>query len=112
MTADLEGEVSNSRLQLIRMDHPAELTKMLQGLAARGFVWRLTEDCSGQSTCPEGSRHFPRPGLKTHSCPNSLREPSSIPTNGGRPAPNPIFSVRDASLFRRVLLQWRLEWKP
>ena len=38
VTADLEGEVSNSRLQLIRMDHPAELTKMLQGLAARGFL--------------------------------------------------------------------------
>jgi ATP-dependent DNA helicase RecG len=38
VTADLEGEVSNSRLQLIRMDHPAELTRMLQGLAARGFL--------------------------------------------------------------------------
>ena len=38
VTADLEGEVSNSRLQLIRMEHPAELTKMLQSLASRGFL--------------------------------------------------------------------------
>ena len=38
VTADLESEVSNSRLQLIRMEHPVELTKMLQGLASRGFL--------------------------------------------------------------------------
>ncbi len=38
VTADLEGEVSNSRLQLIRMEHPVELSKMLQGLASRGFL--------------------------------------------------------------------------
>jgi ATP-dependent DNA helicase RecG len=38
VTADLEGEVSNSRLQLIRMDHPVELTKMLQSLASKGFL--------------------------------------------------------------------------
>ena len=35
---DLEGEVSNSRLQLVRSEHPVELTKMLQGLASRGFL--------------------------------------------------------------------------
>lgn len=38
VTADLESEVSNSRLQLLRMEHPVELTKMLQGLASRGFL--------------------------------------------------------------------------
>jgi len=32
------NEVSNSRLQLIRMEHPAELTKMLQSLASRGSL--------------------------------------------------------------------------
>lgn len=35
---NLKEEVSNSRLQLIRMEHPVELTKMLQGLASRGFL--------------------------------------------------------------------------
>lgn len=38
VTADLEGEVSNGRLQLVRSEHPVELTKMLQGLAGRGFL--------------------------------------------------------------------------
>jgi ATP-dependent DNA helicase RecG len=38
VTADLEGEVSNGRLQLIRSEHPVELTKMLQGLATKGFL--------------------------------------------------------------------------
>jgi ATP-dependent DNA helicase RecG len=38
VTADLEGEVSNSRLQLVRSEHPVELTKMLQGLASKGFL--------------------------------------------------------------------------
>ncbi len=38
VTADLEGEVSNSRLQLIRSEHPVELTKLLQSLTTRGFL--------------------------------------------------------------------------
>ena len=38
VTADLEGEVSNGRLQWIRSEHPVELTKMLQGLATKGFL--------------------------------------------------------------------------
>jgi len=38
VTADLEGEVSNSRLQLIQKEHPVELTKMLQILYSRGFL--------------------------------------------------------------------------
>ena len=38
VTADLEGGVSNARLQLLRSEHPVELTRILQGLAARGFL--------------------------------------------------------------------------
>ena len=38
VAADLEGEVTNSRLQLIRMEHPVELTRILQSLASRGFL--------------------------------------------------------------------------
>lgn len=41
VTADLEGEVSNSRLQLFRSEHPTELTRMLQGLAGRGFLEQI-----------------------------------------------------------------------
>ena len=41
VTADLEGEVTNSRLQLIRTEHPVEITKMLQGLATKGFLEQI-----------------------------------------------------------------------
>ena len=41
VTADLEGEVSNSRLQLVRNEHSVELTKMLQGLTSRGFLEQI-----------------------------------------------------------------------
>jgi hypothetical protein len=38
VTAALEGEVSNGRLQLFRSEHPVELTRMLQNLTSRGFL--------------------------------------------------------------------------
>ena len=39
--ADLEGGVTNARLQLLRSEHPVEISRMLQGLAARGFLEQL-----------------------------------------------------------------------
>jgi ATP-dependent DNA helicase RecG len=41
VTAALEGEVSNGRLQLFRSEHPVELTRMLQNLTSRGFLDQL-----------------------------------------------------------------------
>jgi len=38
VTADLEGTVSNRRLQEVCEEHPADLTKMLHNLVARGFL--------------------------------------------------------------------------
>lgn len=38
VTADLEGEVSNGRLQLFCQEHPAELTRILQNLTAQGYL--------------------------------------------------------------------------
>ena len=38
VTADLEGGVSNRRLQEICEEHPANLSKRLHGLVARGFL--------------------------------------------------------------------------
>lgn len=38
VTADIEGAVSNRRLQEICEEHPADLTKRLHGLVARGFL--------------------------------------------------------------------------
>ena len=41
VTAALEGEVSNGRLQLFRSEHPVELIRMLQNLTSRGFLDQL-----------------------------------------------------------------------
>ena len=38
VTADLEGAVSNQRLQEVCEEHPADLTKMLHNLVSRGFL--------------------------------------------------------------------------
>lgn len=64
VTADLEGEVSNSRLQLIRTEHPVELTKMLQGLASRGFLDQMGQKRGASYRLPtwavsSGSRSVP-----------------------------------------------------
>ena len=55
VTADLEGEVSNSRLQLMRMEHPFELTKMLQGLASRGFLDQVGQKRRTSYRLPDGA---------------------------------------------------------
>lgn len=55
VTADLEGEVSNSRLQLMRMEHPFELTKMLQGLASRGFLDQVGQKRGTSYLLPAGA---------------------------------------------------------
>ena len=38
ITADVEGEVSNARMQEVSEEHPAELTHLLQGLAGAGLL--------------------------------------------------------------------------
>ncbi len=53
VTADLEGEVSNGRLQLIRKEHPVELTKVLQGLASRGFLDQIGQKRQTSYRLPE-----------------------------------------------------------
>ena len=37
-TADIEGAVSNARLQQLLTDHPVDITRMLTGLCDRGFL--------------------------------------------------------------------------
>lgn len=38
ITADVEGCVSNARMQEVTTEHPADLTRILQGLANQGFL--------------------------------------------------------------------------
>jgi ATP-dependent DNA helicase RecG len=41
VTAEIEGEVSNSRMREVCDEHPADLTRILQGLVAKGFLDQL-----------------------------------------------------------------------
>ena len=38
VTADLEGQVTNTRLRQMSAHHPSDVTKVLQGLVAGGFL--------------------------------------------------------------------------
>ena len=57
VTADLEGEVTNSRLQLIRVEHPVELTKLLQSLASRGFLEQVGQKRGSSYRLPGWASH-------------------------------------------------------
>jgi ATP-dependent DNA helicase RecG len=41
VTADLEKGVSNARMRIISEEHPADLSRMLQGLVAKGFLEQI-----------------------------------------------------------------------
>ena len=84
VTADLEGEVSNGRLQLIRMEHPVELTKVLQGLASRGFLDQIGQKRQTSYRLPEwalspmGDRSSPGfPASSLAPSASSLTSPAS-----------------------------------
>ena len=53
VTADLEGEVSNSRLQLFAEEHPTELTRILQNLTAQGFLEKFGQKRQTYYRLPE-----------------------------------------------------------
>ena len=48
VTADLEGEVNNTRMQQITSEHAADITKLLQHLVSQGF---LMQDNQGRWAC-------------------------------------------------------------
>src|SRR5208283_1257878 len=71
VSADLEGGVTNQRLREMSDVHPADVTKVLQGLVARGFLeteghkrWttyrlppRTGQKAIGSSHKPQDSSH-------------------------------------------------------
>ncbi|MGI5939648.1 MAG: RNA-binding domain-containing protein [Thermoleophilia bacterium] len=70
-TADIEGAVSNARLQQLLTDHPTDITRMLTGLCDRGLLvsdsrrrWTTYElSRRGAGPSPTGSdaaRHLPK----------------------------------------------------
>jgi ATP-dependent DNA helicase RecG len=98
VTADLEGEVSNSRLQLVRAEHPVELTKMLQGLTAKGFLEKIGEKRGSRYRIPtwashsvDGASHFapgasPFAPLASHLAPETSLETNPALLEIARPA--------------------------
>jgi len=73
VTAEVEGMVSNPRMRVICDQHPADLTKMLQGLVGKGY---LTRDGQGRWTTYRLAT-IPQIG------PDSSHNGGSIPHNGG-----------------------------
>ena len=87
VTADVEGSVNNPRLREICADHPADISKTLQGLAMQGFLlqegqrrwayYRLPPEDSSHSrstphTSDPNSSH--KPGDSSHSMPQLSEE--------------------------------------
>ena len=67
VTADVEGAVSNLRMQEMATTHPAELTKVLQGLVKRAMltplgVGRGTRYQIGEGEFPHKEGEFPHKG--------------------------------------------------
>ena len=81
VTADLEGEVSNGRLQLIQKEHPVELTKMLQNLAARGFLEQIGQKRGSSYRLPTWPSSLPpaASSLALGAPPLALRAPPLAP---------------------------------
>jgi ATP-dependent DNA helicase RecG len=62
VTADVEGAVTNPRLQEICNDHPADISRILQGLAMQGFLLQEGQRRWSSYRLPpeEDSSHKPR----------------------------------------------------
>ena len=84
VTADLEGEVSNSRLQLFRSEHPVELTKMLQGLAAKGYLEQVGQKRGASYKLPSWTPPLV-PGTPPLTAGTPLLVPGTPPLTAGTP---------------------------
>lgn len=76
VTADLEGTVSNRRLQEVCDEHPADLTKLLHNLVARGYLhqdgqkrWASYRLVGGSERAATGLS--PTPGDSSHKADSS-----------------------------------------
>ncbi|MEI8372986.1 MAG: RNA-binding domain-containing protein [Planctomycetota bacterium] len=96
VTADLEGAVCNSRLREVCGEHPADLTRTLQGLVARGYLeqkgqkrgaaYRLPGEVTGAAA---GGGILHRPTDILLNTKNILPSPENIPPKTAEPAPGP-----------------------
>lgn len=89
VTAAIEGEISNQRMQDILALHRVDITRILQGLVRRHF---LVADGIGRGTryaLEEGTPGTPRGDSPPHKPPSSPRKPPSPPRNEAPPPHKP-----------------------
>jgi hypothetical protein len=120
VTADVEGSVTNQRLQQFCTDHTADITRLLQDLVAKGFLakhgygrwasYRLAERLAGSRHKEEGTPDI-TPGDSRHSGENPSHNTGNSSHNTGNSSHNTGNSSHndgDASLseqFDSVLLK-------
>ncbi len=92
-TAEIEGVVSNPRMRMVCDHHPADLTKMLQGLVSKGF---LVRDGQGRWTTyllPASTHKGPdsshNGGDSTHKGPDSSHNEDDSSHYSGEVVPLP-----------------------
>ena len=105
VTAHMEGQVSNARMREITNRHPADLTKMLQSLAKKGFMRQegqkrgATYRLAGQQV--RGLSGFPRStGDSLHKPGDSLHKAGS-PHKGGWD-PSRMFQDMDTETLQNL----------
>ena len=98
-TASIEGDVTNTRMQDLVLDHPADITKVLRGLVTKGLLatdnqrrwtrYRLPtaiapqHDLFSAESPDNGGSGSPRTGADSpHSGPDSPRTEDDSPRNG------------------------------
>lgn len=79
VTADVEGEVSNARLREVSQEHPADLTRILQGLVGREFLEQVGQKRGTYYRLPgqaaeAGTVAPPEPGVLTDDDRGSLHK--------------------------------------
>ncbi len=72
VTADVEGAVTNPRLQEICNDHPADISRILQGLAMQGFLLQEGQRRWSSYRLPPEEDSSHKPGTPHTASGNSL----------------------------------------
>lgn len=120
-TAYLEGEVSNTRLQELLSDHPAEITRMLQGLCQLGILesdnrrrwsrYRLAGggntalqlfDINDSSHLPDDSLHLPDDSLHLPAMPDDSYDEGLLHLLA---SPVALAGKSSASLVRKTIVE-------
>jgi len=108
-TADSEGMVSNQRLQQSSMIHASDITKMLQGLVAKGFLikdnygrWATYRLTANDSSIPSNSIHSEENSI--HSEENSIQNAELLEIAAPSRSKRRISKEETRNIIRRLCL--------